>query len=206
MVPRGVRGAPIGSGRGGAGLYSRCLFTPGCDGASSSRLSEGRRLPDGYPLGDAFEERPQSSGPDELPGALRPHGRCASGPRTRRSRFARRPDARTGFPPRPSSEPARPFVRRAGMRIACQGILGTRIGTPSRPGWSWPESISGRSGAWRRADFQHGRSVQPPRSGISQGGGGSGSRGWGVVPWNYPETSPGRWHRLVPVARRDTSN
>jgi hypothetical protein len=34
------------------------------------------------------------------------------------------------------SGPPRPFVRRAGMRIASQGILGTRIGTPSRPGWS----------------------------------------------------------------------
>src|SRR4030095_756965 len=43
------------------------------------------------------------------------------------------------------SGPPRPFLRRAGMRIASEGILGTRIGTPSRPGWSWPESTSGLS-------------------------------------------------------------
>ncbi len=104
-----------------------------------------------------------------------------------------------------TSEPARPFVRRAGMRIACQGILGTRFGTPSRPGWSWPESTSGLSrsleagepSAWSPGTVTLLLSFSGRRW--------SGSWGRGVVPWNSPETNPARWHKLVSTARCVTS-
>jgi hypothetical protein len=110
------------------------------------------------------------------------------------------------FFPRPFSEPVRPFVRRAGMRIACQGILGTRIDTPSRPGWSWPESTSGRSRSLAAGE----PSAWSPDTVTSllnfSGRRWSGSWGRGVVPWNYPETSPAQWHKLASTARCVTSN
>src|SRR5258705_4053741 len=78
------------------------------------------------------------------------------------------------------------------MRIACQGILGTRIGTPSRPGWSWPEPTPGLS----RSLAAGGPSARSPGTVTSllnfSGRRWSGLWGRGVVPWNYPETSPTR--------------
>src|SRR4030095_13588574 len=99
------------------------------------------------------------------------------------------------------SGPPRPFVRRAGMRIASQGILGTRIGTPSRPGWS----TSGLSRSLEAGGPSDGRPVQSPRPRMSSGGGGAARRDGEWCCRNYPETSPARWHDLVSAAGYVTS-